>query len=128
MSMEQALADFGREIGIASLSPGPGESLHLRFDSGAALGVARQGEQVVVHLAEPVHAHEAPALLLRAMKHAAVPEAGAPAVQPGLFSADGQDWLVLALRMAEQGLGVRELRLAVEGLRGFQARLMADAG
>lgn len=126
MSMEQALADFGEKLGIASLGVGAGQGMQLRFDSGAALGVARQGEQVVVHLSEPVAAHEAATLLLRAMKRAAQPDAGAPAVQPGLFSVDGQDWLVLALRLAEHGLGVRELEQAVSGLQGFLQRLRAD--
>ncbi|QEA13175.1 type III secretion chaperone SycN [Comamonas flocculans] len=126
MSMEQALADLGHRIGIAALAPGPNDSLQLRFASGAALGVARQGEQVVVHLSEPVAAHEATVLLLRAMKRAALPEAGAAAIQPGLFSADGQDWLVLALRLAEQGLGARELEQAMQGLQTLLQRLRSD--
>ena len=51
MSLEQALVDFGREIGIPTLSPAPHGGVQLRFDSGATLGAARQGEHVVVHLA-----------------------------------------------------------------------------
>lgn len=123
MSLEQALVDFGREIGIPTLSPAPHGGVQLRFDSGATLGAARQGEHVVVHLAEPVRAHEAAALLLRAMKRAANPEQGVPAVQPGLFNADGQDWLVLALRVAERGLDARELRRAADHLRQSLAQL-----
>ncbi|QXL83613.1 CesT family type III secretion system chaperone [Comamonas sp. NLF-1-9] len=126
MSMEQALVDLGQRIGIAALAPGPNESLQLRFASGAVLGVARQGEQVVVHLSEPVAAHEATALLLRAMKRAAQPEAGSAAIQPGLFSADGQDWLVLALRLGEQGLDARELERAMQGLQTLLQRLRSD--
>lgn len=126
MSLEQALADMGHKIGIPTLSPGAHGGVQLRLDSGAVLGVARQDEQVVVHLSEPVHAHEAAALLLRAMKRAALPEAGSPAVQPGWFSKDGQDWLVLALRLAEQSLGARELEQAFHGLQGFRAQVGAD--
>ena len=123
MSLEQALVDFGREIGIPTLSPAPHGGVQLRFDSGATLGAARQGEHVVVHLAEPVRAHEAAALLLRAMKRAANPEQGVPAVQPGLFNASGQDWLVLALWVAEQGLDGQALRRVADHLRQSLARL-----
>ena len=41
MSLEQALVDFGREIGIPTLSPAPHGGVQLRFDSGASLGGRR---------------------------------------------------------------------------------------
>ncbi|MCA0326662.1 MAG: type III secretion chaperone SycN [Proteobacteria bacterium] len=123
MSLEQALADFGREIGVQSLAPGPEGTVQLRFESGAILGVGRQGAAVVVHLAEPVPAHEAADVLLRAMKQAATPDAGAPAWQVGLFSADSQDWLVHAMHLPEAGFDAPALRQAHEHLRRCLAQL-----
>ena len=63
--LQQALADFGRDIGLPTLETGPDGSVQLRLESGALLGVAQEGEAVVVHWAEPVR-YALAALLLRA--------------------------------------------------------------
>ena len=64
--LQQALADFGRDIGLPTLETGPDGSVQLRLESGALLGVAQEGEAVVVHWAEPVR-YDIAALLLVAV-------------------------------------------------------------
>ena len=119
--LQQALADFGADMGLP-LDAGPRGEVQLRLQSGALLGVAQEGEAVVVHWAEPVR-YDIPALLLRAMKQAGAAHAGAPSVQVGLRSVAAGDWLVLATRFPAEEVSVRRIRDATEFLRQWLAGL-----
>lgn len=122
--LQQALADFGRDIGLPTLESGPDGGVQLRLESGALLGVAQQGETVVVHWAEPVR-YDIAALLLRAMKRAGDARDAAQPVQVGLRSVPTGDWLVLATRFPADGVSARRLREASEFLRHWLADLGA---
>jgi type III secretion system chaperone SycN len=116
-TLQEALADFGHDMGMnGRLSPGEGGGTQLRFESGAVLGVAPQGEHVVVHLWEPVR-HDAARLLLRAMKLAGSAESAEAAVQPGLRSTADGDWLVLGTRFPMAECSARRLHAAAARLR-----------
>jgi len=123
-TLAQVLADFGHEMGMSgTLAPGEGGGVQLRLESGAVLGVARQGEAVVVHLSEPAP-YDAPQRLIRAMKLAGAPGSAALPLQPGLRETPEGRWLVLATRLplaectAPRLLAVwSRLRDAHEGLK-----------
>ena len=62
--LRHALAEFGHDIGIPNLAPGPQGELQLRFPgTGALLGVSTHEGWAVVHYAEPVR-YDAAALVL----------------------------------------------------------------
>lgn len=119
---EQALMDFGRDIGVETLAPGPSGAVQLRFDHGATLGFLRQGHEVVLHWAEPV-SYDAGHMLLRAFKRAGDPPPGEPVLQVGLHSGGGMDHLVLATRLPEQACDARELHQLTNWLRQYVASL-----
>ncbi|WP_423455468.1 hypothetical protein [Ottowia sp. VDI28] len=121
-TLEHALADFGRDIGVETLAPGSSGAVQLRFDHGAVLGLFRQGEDVVLHWAEPAP-YDAPHLLWRAFKRAGDPPPGEPALQVGLHSAGGTDSLVLAVRLPERDCSARELHRLTRWLREYVAAL-----
>lgn len=124
-TLQQALADFGHDMGMGDrLAPGEGGGTQLRLESGAVLGVAPHGEQVVVHLWEPVR-HDAATLLLRAMKLAGAAESADAALQPGLRSTSEGDWLVLGTRFPLAECSGRRLHAAAARLREAFERLGA---
>ncbi|WP_354448753.1 hypothetical protein [Ottowia thiooxydans] len=116
--LEQALADFGQEMGVQNLATGPTGVVELRFDHGATLGFFRQGEEVVLHWAEPAP-YEGTGLLLRAFKRSSDPSPGDPPLQVGLRQVDGVDKLVLATRLAEDQCDAREFQRVTAWLREF---------
>lgn len=120
--LQQALADFGREIGLPTLADSTGAGVQLRLESGALLGVAPQGDAVVVHWAEPVR-YDMAALLLRAMQQAGDARDAAQPVQVGLRSMPSGDWLVLATRFAADDVSARRIREASEFLHQWLADL-----
>ncbi|WP_298208958.1 hypothetical protein [Acidovorax sp.] len=120
--LEQALADFGHDMGLPMLEAGPRGEVQLRLESGALLGVSQEGECVVVHWAEPVR-YDIAALLLRAMKRAGDLHDALHPVQVGLRSVPAGDWLVLATRFALQDVSARRLREASDFLRQWLAEL-----
>lgn len=121
-SFQQALADFGREIGITDLAPGPHGGAHLRFDSGASLGIDPQDDQVLVHLSEPLR-HDVAATVLKAMKRSAQPQPGEPLVQVGLRSTTAGDWLLMGTRLPAAECDARLLGQRAGQLREWFARL-----
>ncbi len=120
------LADFGHEIGVPGLAPGPDGGTQLRFDTGGALGVVQQDDDVVLHWAEPVR-YGIPALLLRAMQRAAEPQPGLPPVQVALRTTPDGDWLVVAVRLAADRCDGRTLAGTADALRRWTADLGASA-
>ncbi len=123
--LRHALAEFGHDIGIPNLAPGPQGELQLRFPgTGALLGVSTHEGWAVVHYAEPVR-YDAAALVLRALRQAAKVPEPAQAVQAGLRSTPEGDWLVLATRFPQQELGGRRIHQAADFLRQWLARLEA---
>lgn len=120
--LQQALADFGRDLGLTTLDAGPRGEVQLRLESGALLGVSQEGECVVVHWAEPVR-YDIAALLLRAMKRAGDLRDAQYPVQVGLRSIPAGDWLVLATRFAAEDVSARRLREALDFLRQWLAEL-----
>lgn len=121
-SLQQALADFGRDIGLPLLEPRADGGVQLRLESGALLGVVQDGEAVVVHWAEPVR-YDIPALVLRAMKASGDVRGAALPVQVGLRSTTSADWLVLATRFAAEEASARRIREAADFLRQWFASL-----
>jgi len=121
-TLERALQEFGRDVGVESLQTGAAGSVQLRFESGGSLGFSRQGEDVLLHWAEPAP-YDAPELLLRAFKHAASPQPGELALQVGLHSEDGLEHLVLATRVRESDCSGRELHRLVGQMKGYVERL-----
>ncbi|WP_051237490.1 hypothetical protein [Ottowia thiooxydans] len=121
-SFDQTLADFGQDIGVESLTPGPSGSVQLRFDHGGILGFFQQGADVVLHWAEPAP-YDAPELLLRAFKRISDPPYNEPPLQAGLRGVDGVENLVLVTRMPERDCGARELHQMSSWLRQYAAAL-----
>lgn len=120
--LQQALADLGRDIGLPLLEAKADAGLQLRWESGALLGVAQEGEAVVVHWAEPVR-YDIAALLLRAMKQAGDARDAAQPVQVGLRSTTAGDWLVLATRFPAEEASARRIREASDFLRQWYVNL-----
>ena len=106
--MEQVLAEFGQDIGLGALEPGPGGHVQLRLASGALLGASAQGEEMVLHYAEPVP-YDAAALALRAMRRAGRTETAADPVQVGLRTTAQGEWLVVATRLPQDRFSAREV-------------------
>jgi type III secretion system chaperone SycN len=121
-SLQQALADLGRDIDLPLLETKADGGVQLRLESGALLGVAQEGEAIVVHWAEPVR-YDIAALLLRAMKQSGDVRDAAQPVQVGLRSTPSGDWLVLATRFAADEVSARRIREASEFLRQWFASL-----
>lgn len=106
--MEQALAEFGQDIGLTALAPSPDGHVQLRLASGALLGASTQGEEVVLHYAEPVQ-YDAAALAFRAMRRAGRTETAADPVQVGLRTTAQGEWLVVATRLPLDRFSAREV-------------------
>ncbi len=106
--MEQILAEFGQDIGLTGLEPSVDGHVQLRLASGALLGASTQGEEVVLHYAEPV-AYDAAALAFKAMRRVARAESAADPVQVGLRTTAQGEWLVVATRLPLDRLSAREV-------------------
>ena len=121
--MEQVLAEFGRDIGLAALEPSANGHVQLRLDSGALLGASTQAEEVVLHYAEPVH-YNAAELAFKAMRKAGRSESAADPVQVGLRSTTRGEWLGGATRLPLQRFSATEVHRLSGYLRAWleQAR------
>lgn len=106
--MEHVLAEFGRDIGLEGLEPSRSGHVQLRLASGALLGASTQGEEVVLHYAEPVE-HDAARGVFQAMRQAGRIESAADPVQVGLRSTPQGQWLVVATRLPLQRLSATEI-------------------
>ncbi|WP_159910919.1 hypothetical protein [Pantoea sp. 18069] len=124
--LTQVLAEFGEDIGLPALAPGPGGSLQLRLASGALLGVSTQGDEVVLHHAEPVP-YDLAALVLKAMQRAARSECAADPVQVGVRTTAQGQWLVVGTRLPLERFSAREMHRLAGHLQAWiaQARGMA---
>lgn len=123
---EQTLVEFGREMGINHLCLGPRGTVELRLESGSTLGLALNDErdgELVVYLAVPATDHDRAARLLRAMKFAASPKPGAPALQVGWYGRGDNEVLVLAARLNDADCSVHALRQTVKELHDAYARI-----
>ncbi len=110
--LARVLEEFGADIGLPALAPGADGSLQLRLGSGALLGVSTQGDEVVLHHAEPV-AYELAAVVLQAMQQVARSEAAADPIQVGARATAQGQWLVLGTRLPLERFSAREMhRLA----------------
>lgn len=121
--MEQVLAEFGRDIGLAALEPSRDGHVQLRFASGALLGASTQREEVVLHYAEPVQ-HDAAQWVYQAMRRAGRAEGATDPVQVGLRSTGQGQWLVVATRLPAQCFSASEVHRLGNYLRAWleQAR------
>lgn len=106
--MEQVLAEFGRDIGLAALAPSGAGHVQLRLESGGLLGVSTQGEEAVLHYAEPVR-YDIAGQALKLMRWVARAESAADPVQVGVRTTAQGDWLVLATRLPLNRLSVHEV-------------------
>jgi len=125
-NLEQALLEFGREMGIDNLRLGSRGTAELRLESGSTLGLARHDahdEELVVYLALPATDHDRAARLLRAMKVAAVPQPGAAALQVGWHGQGDNEVLVLATRIHDVDYSARALQKAVDELHAAYQRI-----
>lgn len=106
--MEKVLADFGRDIGLEDLAPGDGASVQLRLESGALMGVSAQGEEAVLHYAEPV-AYNAAELTFKAMRKVTQIASPADSVQFGLRTTLQGEWMVVSTRLPLDSFSVSEM-------------------
>ncbi|MCD2512850.1 hypothetical protein [Comamonas endophytica] len=118
--MEQVLAEFGQDIGLAGLAPGASGEVQLRLESDALLGVSAHGEEAVVHYAEPVP-YGAAALTFKAMQRAAQTDSVNERIQVGLRTTAQGDWLVVASRLPLRHLDAREVHRIGMHLQGWLA-------
>ncbi len=121
LSFQQALADFGHDIGLSSLGAGPRGDVQLRLDSGALLGIAQEGEQVVIHWAEPVR-YDIAGPVLRAMKLSGKVQSARYPIQVGLRSTAEGDWLVVSTRFSETEASASRIHQASDHLRNWIAQ------
>ena len=122
--LAQALADFGRDIGLDGLVERPEGGLQLRLDNGDVLGIQVHESTAVVHYAQPC-AYDAPARLLKAMKLSQAVGSDSAMVQVGLRETAQERWLVVAQRMSALEVSARHIHQMVAVLRDFvqQARI-----
>lgn len=119
MSMlAQALADFGRDIGMDALQERTEGGLQLRLDDGDLLGAQVHEDEVVIHYAQPC-SFDAPARLLKAMKLSHAVGSDASMVQVGLRETPQARWLVVAQRVPAMGFGAGQMHQVLGYLRDF---------
>ena len=121
VSFQQALANFGRDIGLSTLESGPRGDVQLRLESGALVGIAQEGEQVVIHWAEPVR-YDIAGPVLRAMKLAGKTQSAQYPIQVGLRSSIEGDWLVVTTRFSEAEASASRIHQASDYLRSWIAQ------
>lgn len=117
--VRDALAEFGRQLGIEQLSFGSHGVAQLVLQSGGLVAVepVRRGDrdEVLIYLGRPV-GHQAGALLQRALARAHWREGGPYPVQVALRG-DGPDAMLLALvRLPERAFTGQSLAHAVDYL------------
>lgn len=122
VQLTQVLAEFGEDIGLPALAPGPDGSVQLRLGSGALLGVSGQGDEVVLHHAEPVP-HGLAALLLQAMRQLARSESAADPIQLGVRATAQGQWLVVATRLPLERFSAREMHRLAGLLQAWLAQV-----
>lgn len=120
--LEQVLAEFGRDIGLEGLEPGASGDVQLRLASGALLGASTQGEDVVLHYAEPVQFDTA-RLVFKGMQRVAQSETAADPVQIGWRATAQGDWLVAGTRLPLERLDAREVHRLGGYLQAWLAQL-----
>lgn len=120
--LEQVLAEFGRDVGLEGLVPGADGHVQLRLASGALLGASTQGEEVVLHYAEPVQ-HDAARLLFKGMQRVARAETASDPVQIGWRATSQGDWLVAGTRLPLERLHAREVHRLGGYLQAWLAQL-----
>lgn len=120
--MEQVLAEFGQDIGVPELAPSPDGHVQLRLASGALLGASTQGEEVVLHYAEPVP-YDAAVLAFKAMRRAGRTESAADPVQTGLRTTARGEWLVVATRLPLDRFSAREVHRISSYLQSWLAQV-----
>lgn len=120
--MEQVLAEFGQDIGLTSLQPSVQGHMQLRLASGALLGASTQGEEVVLHYAEPVE-RGAAQLAFAAMRMAGRAETAADPVQVGLRTTSQGEWLVAGTRLPVERLSAREVHRLGTYLQSWLAQV-----
>lgn len=122
--LAQVVAEFGADIGLPALAPGADGSLQLRLGSGALLGLASQGDEIVLHHAEPV-THGLAALVLKAMRRAARSESAADPVQIGVHATAQGQWLVVATRLPLERFTASEMHRLIGHLQAWLAQAAA---
>lgn len=120
--LEQVLAEFGRDLGLEGLEPSANGNVQLRLASGALLGASTQGEEVVLHYAEPAQ-HDVARLLFKGMQRVARAESATDPVQIGCRSTPQGDWLVAGTRLPLARLDAREVHRLGGYLQAWLAQL-----
>lgn len=120
--LARVMAEFGADIGLPALAPGADGSLQVRLGSGALLGVSTQGDEVVVHHAEPVR-YELAALVCKAMQRVACSESAADPLQVGARITPQGQWLVLGTRLPLERFSAREMHRLTGHLQAWLAQL-----
>lgn len=124
-SPEIVLRTFGEELGMAGLSFDARGCVNMQTESGRQLGIERTSHAVLVHLSHPV-SHEAPEWLLRAWKRAHHSLAGDVPVQVALRERDGEQRVLVLVRIHEPELTVLRLRQTLEHLSRWLDALRHD--
>ena len=125
LQLTKVLAEFGADIGLPGLASGREGNLQLRLGSGALLGVSTQGDEVVLHHAEPV-SHALAALVLQAMQRAARSDSAADPVQVGVRTTAQGQWLVVGTRLPLEHFSAREMHRLAAHLQSWIAQARAS--
>ncbi len=124
--IQDAVSEFGRQVGISSLDLGPQESIQLTFASGTVLAVEPvnrpEEEEVLVSLGRPA-GHQVAPLLRTAFVKAHMANGGAMPVQIVTRGSGPQTLLVAVVRLQRRAFTPQALSQAVE----FLGRWLDDA-
>ncbi|MPM18173.1 hypothetical protein SDC9_64579 [bioreactor metagenome] len=117
--MQQAWADFGQEIGLELADLPVSGEMQFQLSDGSLLGVVNGEDEVLVHLAQPLH-YDAAQVALGMMKHAAAVRDARRSVQVGLRTTPAGQWLVLGTRLEEGDVSARRIQEAFDFLKHWR--------
>ena len=124
--VQQTLADFGRQLGLASFGLGTHGVAQLRLASGALLAVEPvrrgQADEVLVYFSQPL-GFDAARLRRRALEKVHYSNSGPYAVQIATRGNGPQSELLLAVRLPDRSFTPQTLAHAVDFLDRWFAEL-----
>ena len=120
--LQQALADFGQDIGLDLQPLQRAGELQLRLEDGSLLGIVHGEDEVVVHCAWPL-SYNVAETMQAVMKQVALTRGANEALQVGLRTTPSDNWLVLGTRFPEDQVSAGRIREAHDFLRRWLSAL-----
>ena len=128
MRAEYAVSEFGRAVGLESLTLQPTGQVRLGLPSGEWLSLEEHGDDLLVNLVAP-SPFVPPKALLHALQACEARRSGAgPAFQVGLMGEGSDAQLVLVTRMPAAFAGADDIRAAVDASIDWLARWRSQSG